>query len=290
MKTAPAWVDRSLFPFESKWINIDGNELHYVDEGEGEIILFVHGTPEWSFGFRDQIRDLSKDYRCVAFDHLGFGLSDKPQFADYTVQAHTKRLAEFIRLKGLENITIVANDFGGGISLGYALADIGNVKSIVLFNTWLWSLKNDPHYSTPAKTIDSWLGRFLYLRFNAPVNMIMPAAFGDKRKLTKQIHSHYRNAVPDAASRVALYALANELMGASEWWQSLWERADVLAQRPMLILWGMKDKFVPAYEFEKWKKKFPHARAVPFEDAGHFVQEEKPEMSGLIRKFVGSQL
>lgn len=286
MKRAPAWVDRNLFPFESKWIHINGHDLHYIDEGHGEIILFVHGTPEWSFGYRDQVRELSKNFRCVAIDHLGFGLSDKPADADYSVTAHSQRLTEFIREKDLKDITLVANDFGGGIAMGYALAEIPNIKRIALFNTWLWSLKDDPHYAKPAKTINSWLGRLLYLRFNAPVMVIMPAAFGDRKKLTKVAHMHYRNAVPNAAARVALYGIAKELMNASDWWQSLWDRTHLLQSKPMLIMWGLKDKFIPAYEFEKWKAKFPSAKTIAFEKAGHFLQEEAPEMTAAIKEFM----
>lgn len=286
MKAVPSWVNKELFPFQSRWTNIAGHQLHYIDEGKGDTLLFVHGTPEWSFGFRDVIRELRKKFRCVAVDHLGFGLSDKPGSANYSVQAHAQRLTSFIEELALTDITLIVNDFGGGIGLSYALDHIDNVRSIVLFNTWLWSLKNDPHYSTPAKTINSWLGRFLYLRMNGPVNIIMPAAFGDRKKLTKEIHRHYKLPVPNAAARVALYAIARELMPASEWWQSLWERADVLKGKPMMILWGMKDKFVPPYEFEKWKSRFPHATAVTFPNAGHFVQEEEPSMAGLIADFV----
>src|SRR4051812_23771747 len=96
MKTRPAWINKQMFPFESKWVNIDGLDLHYVEEGNGPTILFVHGTPEWSFGFRDLIKDLKKDFRCVAIDHLGFGLSDKPKEASYTVESHVSRLTRFI--------------------------------------------------------------------------------------------------------------------------------------------------------------------------------------------------
>jgi pimeloyl-ACP methyl ester carboxylesterase len=286
MKSAPAWLNRSLFPFESKWTTIDGHDLHYIDEGIGAVILFVHGTPEWSFGFRNQVRDLRNNFRCIAVDHLGFGLSDKPSSADYSVPAHSRRLKEFIQILGLTDITIVANDFGGGIALGYALDNMPNIKRVVLFNTWMWSVKNDPHYAKPAKVIQTWLGRLLYLRLNAPVNFIMPAAFGDKKKLTREVHRHYKSPVPDAASRVALYAIAHELMNASDWWQSLWDRAGVLKEKPMMILWGMKDKFVPPSEFNKWKSRFPHAKTVSFPDAGHFVQEEQTELTALIDKFM----
>jgi pimeloyl-ACP methyl ester carboxylesterase len=286
MKSVPAWLNPTLFPFESKWITIEGNDQHYVDEGRGETILFVHGTPEWSFGFRDQVRELRKNFRCIAIDHLGFGLSDKPATADYSVPAHSRRLTEFITKLGLTDITVVANDFGGGIALGYALDNLPNIKKVILFNTWMWSLKNDPHYTKPSKVIQSWLGRLLYLQMNAPVNFIMPSAFGDKSKLTKEIHRHYKLPASSAASRVALYAIAQELMNASDWWQSLWDRADMLANKPMMIVWGMKDKFIPPSEFSKWKSRFPHAKTISFPNAGHFVQEEQPELSDLISKFI----
>jgi pimeloyl-ACP methyl ester carboxylesterase len=88
----PDWLNKTLYPFESRWITMDGNAIHYIDEGSGEILFFVHGTPEWSFGYRDLIRELRNSYRCIAIDLLGFGLSDKPADADYTCQAHALRL------------------------------------------------------------------------------------------------------------------------------------------------------------------------------------------------------
>src|SRR5690349_15504506 len=121
MKTQPVWVNKTLFPFNSRWIKIDQHDLHYVDEGKGETILFVHGTPEWSFGFRDLIKNLRNDYRCIAVDHLGFGLSEKPAEGDYSCQAHAARLEKFIRALNIDTITLVANDFGGSIGLSYAI-------------------------------------------------------------------------------------------------------------------------------------------------------------------------
>jgi pimeloyl-ACP methyl ester carboxylesterase len=275
-RSQPTWLDKNLFPFESKWITIDGETLHYVDEGEGETILFAHGTPEWSFGYRDLIKSLRSKFRCVAVDMLGFGLSEKNPDSNYSCQAHAARLASVIENLQLRNITIVANDFGGGISMSYAIDYPANIKAIVLFNSWMWSLKNDKHFSGPAKFMNSWFGRVLYLSFNAPVNIIMPSAYGNKKLLTPAIHSHYKNALPKGG-RIAAYTFAKELLDASDWWQSLWDRADVLNDKKILFFWGMKDKFIPPKELEKWKSKFPQAKVIVFEDAGHFVQEEKPE-------------
>jgi pimeloyl-ACP methyl ester carboxylesterase len=282
----PHWINKEMYPFASKWESIDGHQLHYIDEGSGEIILFVHGTPEWSFGFRDQIKELSKEFRCIAIDMLGFGLSDKPADADYTCSAHSKRLEKLIEKLNLKKITLVANDFGGGISLRYAIDHPDNIERIVLFNTWMWSLKNDPHYARPAKFMNSMIGKFLYLNMNFPVNTIMPSSFGNRKLLTKQIHLHYKNALKKG-ERTAAHAFAKEIMNASEWWQNLWERIGILENKPFLIFWGMKDKFIPPYELNKWRLRLPLAKVMVFDNAGHFVQEEKPEeLNAGIKEFM----
>jgi pimeloyl-ACP methyl ester carboxylesterase len=282
-RTQPQWVDKDLFPFQSRWIKIGNETLHYIDEGQGPVILFAHGTPEWSFGYRDLIKQMRAEFRCVAVDMLGFGLSDKLPESDYTCSAHAARLEKIIEILELKDLTIVANDFGGGISLSYAINHPENIQAIVLFNTWMWSVKNDKHFSGPSKVINSWIGRTMYLTLNAPVTMIMPSAFGNKKLLTPRIHSHYKNALRKG-ERTGAYMFAKELMAASDWWQALWEKADALKEKRFLFFWGLKDKFILPKELEKWKSKFPSAKVVTFDDAGHFVQEEKPmEMAKQIR-------
>jgi pimeloyl-ACP methyl ester carboxylesterase len=288
MRTQPEWLDKNLFPFNSRWIEIEGNGIHYIDEGQGETILFVHGTPEWSFSYRELIEKLRSNYRCVAFDMLGFGLSDKPKQMDYTCEAHARRLATFVEKLNLKNFHLVANDFGGAISLNYAIENSSNVNKIVLFNTWMWSLKNEPHYSRPASFMNTAFGKFLYLNLNFPVNVIMPSAFGDKDKLTKKIHLHYKHALPKG-DRIAAYAFSKELMAASDWWQSLWDQLRVLREKQFLIFWGLKDKFVRQSELEKWQSKIPSAKIITFPDAGHFVHEEKAGAMAIeIRKFLST--
>jgi pimeloyl-ACP methyl ester carboxylesterase len=277
MKTAPSWVDRSLYPFQSNWIKLGEVELHYLDEGEGDVMLFIHGTPEWSFGYRNVVRRLREHYRCIAIDLLGFGLSDKPPGEDYTCNGHAIRLSQFIEKLNLTHIILVANDFGGGIGLHYAVQNPENVSAIALFNTWCWSLRNDPHYAKPARIIRSWLGKFLYLRLNFPVNRIMPAAYGERAKLTRVVHKHYKKALPDPSSRIGAYTFACELMDASKWWQDIWANLNLITNKPVLLMWGLHDKFIPSYELKKWKSVFQGARTYTFETAGHFLQEEKPE-------------
>ena len=268
-------------------MEIEGHQLHYLDEGQGKTILFVHGTPEWSFGYRELIWNLRANFRCIAIDLIGFGLSDKPPDGNYTCLAHAKRLEQFVQQLGLVDFALIANDFGGAIGLSYVLGNSQNVSHIILFNTWMWSLQKDKHYAGPARVLNSWFGKFLYLNLNFPVSTIMPAAFGDKKKLTKEIHTHYKSALPSATERIAAYTFAKELMNASPWWQSLWEQMPGIASKPFLLFWGLKDKFVPVYELDKWKSVLKNATVITFEDAGHFVQEEKPvEMAVEIRRFL----
>ena len=286
MRNSQDWINKELYPFQSHFLTIENNQMHYIDEGAGTTLLFVHGTPEWSFGYRDVIKQLRRSFRCVAIDLLGFGLSDKPKGTDYTCAGHSRRLTKFIEHLDLKNFSVIANDFGGSISLSYVLDHPNNVHKIVLFNTWMRSLKNDKHYSGPAKILNSWLGRFLYLNMNTPVNTIMPAAYGDKRKLSPEVHRHYKAALP-RGKRIAAYAFALELSNANEWWQNLWERLHTLSPNKFLFFWGMKDKFIPPNELENWKSRLPGIRCMMFEDAGHFVQEEKPdEMSKAIEEFI----
>jgi len=260
-------------------MDIEGNKIHYIDEGNptNPVIVFVHGTPEWSFGFRDLIKGLSSHYRCVAMDHLGFGLSDKPETANYLVKKQAERLEIFIGQLNLKNINLVANDFGGGLALHYAIKHPDNTNRISIFNTWMWSLNQDKHYARPGKIIQSWFGRFLYKQLNFPVKVIMPKAYGNKSKLTKEIHRHFKAPLSKSSYRNATYTFAKELMNAGSWWDNHWNQLDTLKDKSFLIFWGMKDKFILPKELDKWLTKLPHAKVIRYENAGHFVQEEEPE-------------
>lgn len=274
--TLPAWIDRTAFPFAPRTFHHAHGRLHYVDEGHGPVILFVHGTPDWSFGFRHLIAGLRTTHRCIAPDHLGFGLSDKPVHADLTVKAHAKRLQDLIDHLGLKDLTLVVTDFGGGIGLQHALEHPANVKRIVLYNTWMWDLMPDERFSRPASIMRSWPGRLLYLHFGFSVNVMMPGGYGDKRKLTKAVHAHFKNALPDAASRTATFACVREIADAGLFWQAQWERVGRLRTIPTLLCWGMRDRFFPPDLLERWRHALPQAEVCTAPDAGHFLHEEAP--------------
>jgi len=288
--TEHAWVDRDAYPFRSRWLELPDGKIHYVDEGDGEPVLFVHGTPTWSFEYRHLIGALRGGHRCIAVDHLGFGLSDRPAAADYTPEAHAARLRAFVDKLGLRRFTLVVHDFGGPIALPLALDDPDRVERLVVLNSWMWSFADDPEMTKRARMVSGALGRFLYRRLNASLRLIVPSAYGDRRKLTKAIHRQYLAAFPDADSRErVLWALARALTGSSAFYEGLWQRRQRLAAIPTLIVWGMKDTAFRPHLLARWRRALPHATVVELAEAGHWPHEEQPEgVIGAVQAFVPS--
>jgi pimeloyl-ACP methyl ester carboxylesterase len=272
----PVWLNESLYPFSHRYIELPSCKMHYVDEGQGDILLFVHGTPAWSFLYREQIKTLRTKYRCIAVDHIGFGLSDKPAKFDGTPQAHSTNLALFVEKLRLTNITLVVHDFGGPIGLSFALAHPEKVRNLVILNTWLWKTSDNPDVQKVDKVVNSRLGKFIYLHTNFSPSILMKKAFHDKSKLTKPIHVHYTKPFPGKSSRWGLLRLAQALLGSSDWYEEQFKQLYKWEHKPALILWGTKDQFIKPAFLDKWKEALPEATIRTF-DVGHFVQEEAPQ-------------
>lgn len=287
-----SWIDRGEYPFRSRSFPTQDGRLHYVDEGEGPPVVLVHGTPTWSFLWRHLIRGLSGSHRVVAVDHLGFGLSDKPEGAPYRPADHARRLAALLDHLDLRDVALGVHDFGGPIGLSYAIERPERVSRLILLNTWMWSLADVPAARTARSLARSALGRLLYRRLNVSPRVLMKAVMGDRRKLTPAIHRHYVKAFPGPRERVAPWVLAGELAGSSEWYDSLWRRREALVGKPALLLWGMKDPtFTPDY-LRRWLGVLESPTVVELPEAGHFVQEEEgerlvPVIEGFLRTSPG---
>jgi pimeloyl-ACP methyl ester carboxylesterase len=176
---AKQWLNTKEYPFRSNYMNINGYKLHYIDEGVGDILLFVHGTPSWSFDFRNVIKEMKQHYRCIAVDHMGFGLSDKPEQYDYTTPNHSSTLAYFVSQKQLNNITLVVHDFGGPIGLNFAMQYPEKIRRLAIINSWLWSSEADPEFQKLKRVLKSPLLPVLYRYFNFSPRFILPRSFGD---------------------------------------------------------------------------------------------------------------
>lgn len=283
----PAWVDRAAYPFTSRWFALaSGTRLHYVDEGTGPPVLFVHGTPTWSFEWRHQIRALSTSYRTIAVDLVGMGLSDRPAEFSYTPEAHAAAIAELVEGLDLRDFTLVVHDFGGPIALPLALRDPSRVGRVVVINSFGWSLDDDPGVRRPARALGGAFGRWLYRRFNFSLRVVMPAAYADRSRLTPAIHGQYLAPFPDAESRGrVLHAFARALLGSSDYYRGIEERLSRLRDRPVLVIWGTRDPAFRPYHLDRWTAALPHARVVRL-SAGHWPHEEMPEaVNDALRSF-----
>ena len=262
-------------------IALTDGEMHYVDEGTGPPILFVHGTPTNSYEYRHLIAALSTRFRCIAPDHLGFGESSRPRAFAYTPEAHARVLKEFVERLDLKDLTLVVHDFGGPIGLplvaGRGELGVGSVKQVVILNSWAWPLDDDPKMARGARLIAGAIGRFLYRYANASLRLIMPSAYGDRKKLTKEIHRRYLDVFRDRDARVlVLHALAKSLLGSRAHYQSLLDRLERLRAMRVLIVWGMKDSAFQPYQLARWRRLLPEAQVETIEGAGHWPHEEEP--------------
>ncbi len=284
-------IDRTAYPFVPHYLDLDGARMHYVDAGQGAPLLFVHGTPTWSFEWRHLITALAPTWRCIAPDHLGFGLSDRPRAFPYTPEAHTANLARFVDALGLDGLTLVVHDYGGPIGLPIALSQPQRVTRLVILNSWMWSFRGDRRMVRNARLGGSRFGRVLYRHANLSLRVLTPAAYTDRRKLTPAIHQHYLDRFPDAWSRGAvLWPLAQALLGASAYFDSLWQQRARLRNHPALVLWGMRDPAFPPSLLARWREILPQARVVEFASAGHWPQEEAPErVVAELKQFLTSQ-
>lgn len=269
------WLNRNEYPFSSKFFHINGHKLHYIEEGQGDPILFVHGTPSWSFDFRNIIRELRKTHRCIAIDHIGFGLSDKPEKYDYSTQNHSKTLEAFIKEKELKNITLVVHDFGGPIGLNVAIKHPGRIKNMIVLNSWLWSSKTDPDFIKLKKVLSSPLLPFLYRYLNFSPKFILPRSFGDN-KLPGELKSQYTKPFQNKSQRNGALAFAKSLLNDQDWFEELWQTKQPIENKPTLFIWGMKDPVIKPDHLYKFLTGFPNATTVKLETAGHFPQEEQP--------------
>jgi pimeloyl-ACP methyl ester carboxylesterase len=270
------------FPFRPRYLRTDRVRLHYVDEGprDAQPLLFLHGNPTWSYLWRRQIAELSKrGHRCVAFDHMGFGRSDKPsQLAVYSLQAHMNNALALIDGLELRDVVLVAHDWGGPIGLGALLERRERLRALVLMNTWAWEL---PSFLPPflREFRAEGLGEILALGGNLFVESI-PGGMA-QRDIDPVMMDAYRAPFPDYWSRAGMLAFQREIPlterdRSSQLMGSIHERLHAL-DVPVLLIWGLRDRVFQPVFLDQWREVFPAARTVELEDAAHFLVEDRPD-------------
>jgi pimeloyl-ACP methyl ester carboxylesterase len=271
------WLNVIQYPFSTREFDTGDGWMSYVDEGRGRPIVFVHGSPTWSYLYRHFIRDLSKSYRCIAPDLLGFGLSEKPRKIDYRPEAQAKRFADLMEYLDLEDVTLVVQCAGGPVGLSWAMIKPERVRDLVLFNTWLWPLNDNYWASRLAGLVSNPLNRIYYRLLNAAPSFIIPALFGDRDCISRPSRLQYLEPFRNYRERIGLYDMIEHLTKSRRWYERLWNDRAILKDKRALLLWGLKDPIHDKYSLERFEQFFDDSQTHTIERAGRFIPEECPQ-------------
>ena len=267
----PSWLDRRLFPFESKFVEFEGRRVHYVDEGTGPVILFVHSAPSWCFYYREMILGLRDRFRCIALDLPGWGLSTASAGFDYSIPEESRTVEDFIEKLGLRDITLAVHDSGGPIALGVAARHPGWFRAFIITSTFGWSLAGYPRVRFMLRLISSWPFRLLNAAFNLLPRLV--ARFGPRqRKLSTEERAGLTRVFASWSQRDRVVMMLRQLVLQPDYLNAVEKglRAD-LADRPALIMFGEVDP-VREYGFDKrWEEIFHHHRSSVIAKEQHFA-------------------
>lgn len=291
-------MDRALlakhYPFESRWLERPYGRLHYIDEGRGEPLVFVHGNPSWSFLFRNLVKDLRATHRCVALDHIGMGLSDKPgdDRYEYTLESRVKDLEALLAHLGLtDGLTFVLHDWGGMIGLAAAVRDPRRVKRLVLMNTAGFLLPPGGLLPWQLKLARGPLGAVLVRGFNAFAEGAARTCV-TKAPLPREVRALFTAPYDSPANRISTHRFVQDIPlapGDRAWAmaKATQDGLDTLKSVPKLICWGEKDFVFDARFLAEWRRRCPEARVHAFPDAGHYVlEDEAPAVLALVKSFL----
>jgi len=281
---------RDLYPFDSHFLDVDGGRMHYIDEGDADAdpIVCVHGNPTWSFYWRRIAQEFKGTHRVVAMDHIGCGLSDKPQDWPYRLADHRDNLLRLIEHLDLKRVTLVVHDWGGAIGMAAAARAPERIARIVVTNTAAFRSQNIPFSIATCR----WpvFGPVMVRGLNAFARAAIIRAANTR--LDGPVRSGLVLPYNSWANRIATLRFVEDIPLREDHpsYQALLETEEGLAQftdRPMLICWGDSDFcFTDTFRAE-WQRRFPDAEVHAWPEVGHYVMEDAHErVLPLMRDFI----
>lgn len=303
----PEETFNGTFPFAPNFFDGQGFKMHYVDEGEGEPILCLHGQPTWSYLYRNFIPSLSNTHRVIVPDYMGFGKSETPQDKEYTFKTHVENLIALVKHLDLQNITIVCQDWGGPIAGAFSLRHPARVKRFCLMNTMLGYggfIRDIPRTTSVRLTDSTWFQWVLKVNKNGTYRDIMQNLGDHVLSNMKKLYFHNSAAVTPEwiAAYSSPFATPEETIAAVEFpLDAAYARMkdyviegaktgnlEKIRAKPAMLAEGMLDRAMPPeLVMDDFKRLFPNGPIVPLPNAGHFCQEDAPEaLVALIQMFI----
>ncbi|MEQ8983512.1 MAG: alpha/beta fold hydrolase [Deltaproteobacteria bacterium] len=280
----------STSPFEPHYLDVDGGRMHYVDEGEGPVMLMLHGNPTWSFYYRNLVEAFRETHRVVVPDHIGCGLSDKPQDFGYRLEQHIGNVERLVDHLGIEKATVVVHDWGGAIGMGLAVRRPALPERFVVFNTAAFLADRIP-FSIDICRIPGF-GALMIRGLNAFAKAALMRCVVHKDRLTDDVKAGYLEPYDSWGNRVANLKFVHDIpMNPTHptypVLSKIGEGLEQFVEHPMMIAWGAQDFCFNDEFFAEWKRRFPKAETHYFEDAGHYVLEDAHErIVPLMQKFM----
>jgi pimeloyl-ACP methyl ester carboxylesterase len=264
-------IPRNLFDVDHRFIVLSsGAKIHYVDVGSGPTLLFLHGNPSWSFQWRDLIGGLRGSFRCVALDYPGFGFSSAPKGYGFTPREQTRTVEEFVDRLGLHDVTLVLQDWGGPIGIGFAEDRPELVKNIILGNTWAWPTTKSEPRGLWSVIAGGPIGEFLQMNFNGVVSV----SFASSGVHQEQALSIYERPLQPVDHRGIAAFYPHEITTERDYFLSLDAGVSRLRSKPTLIFWGSKDSGFSGSDLARWEKALPHHGTIMLPNANHFFFED----------------
>lgn len=273
---------RSLYPFPSHRVTIQGQSMHYLDEGTGPVLLLLHGNPTWSFMWREMVLALRGQYRLIVPDHIGCGLSDKPGPREYSYHL-AQRIDDIVQLVeqlGLEQVSLIAHDWGGAIGMGAAVAAPSRFSRFVLMNTAAFLLQRCPPLIRLCHL--PGIGRLGVQGLNLFVRAALRVTVERPERMTPAVRAGYLAPYDSWRSREAVYRFVMDipLRSTHPSRATLTALEAALPQfraAPVCLIWGMRDwVFTPEF-LDRFLESLPDAEVHRLADAGHYLMEDAPE-------------
>jgi cis-3-alkyl-4-acyloxetan-2-one decarboxylase len=275
----------------------EGLRLHYLDEGNGEPVVMIHGNPTWSFYYRHLIDDLNDTHRVIVPDHIGCGLSDKPDDSryDYTLARRVADLEALLDHLGLaRDLTLVLHDWGGIIGMTFAARHAERIARLIVCNTAAFHKPAGKSFPLALALFrDSPAGGWLVRGLNLFVRGT--TWIGCKtRRMPKEVRHAYAAPYDSWANRIAIHRFVQDIPlrpgdRSYEVISQVQDRLHLLRSVPMLIAWGMKDFVFDKPVLDEWVRRFPEAEVHRFPRAGHLLFDDEREAVGrLVRTFLSA--
>jgi cis-3-alkyl-4-acyloxetan-2-one decarboxylase len=275
---------RDEYPFESRYFELaPGVRQHYVDEGPsggGEsTILCVHGNPTWSFYYRSIVSRFRDTHRVVAVDHVGCGLSDKPQQYRYTLEQHTDNLVRLIDALDLKRTTMVVHDWGGAIGLGVAVKRLERFRNVMVLNTAAFPPPYIPKRIALCRV--PWLGSIAIRYANAFARAAIYMAIDRLPRLSVAARDGLLAPYDTPSHRVAIDGFVKDIPMSEQHpthavLMHLERDLPKLSGMPIRFVWGMRDWCFRPECMERMQLAWPNATRRELSDVGHYVMEEAP--------------